>query len=400
MARAVADRFAAGLLLLAALALLARIAWVNLVLYEDTGRPRLAHVEREGVPAAPGGVPGIAPLRRILAENPAEVAALVSMAAGHEQVQDIAAADRAYRAALSIAPFDRQVLAVAAAHWLRKSDELGLELLARLIRTHPDARAAAFAALADNMASGGHAIVARLLAGNPAWAGDFVRDACARGVDPMALVPALLARAGSGANVRSEGECVVAKLRAAGRWDHAYQLWLNLLPRERLGHVGYVFNGSFEDPAVVAGFDWILHRELERHVGNAPHVIATSGAAGRRALRVSYGGNRQVRIPASQYLALAPGRYELAGLVRLESLDAVRGIHWTLRCVDERGLKGIFASTERFHGSTDWRRFSAQVVVPAACPAQLLQLEPAVPEGALAVVSGVAWFDDLGLARR
>jgi hypothetical protein len=38
--------------------------------------------------------------------------------------------------------------------------------------------------------------------------------------------------------------------------------------------------------------------------------------------------------------------------------------------------------------------------IEAACPAQLLQLEPAVEEGAAAYVGGVAWFDELKIRRR
>ena len=122
------------------------------------------------------------------------------------------------------------------------------------------------------------------------------------------------------------------------------------------------------------------------------------GAAGERALSVAYTGKRLEGPALRQFLAVAPGRYELTGKVRLEGLDSVRGIHWVLRCGSDARGAGI-ASSERFMGAAPWRGFAVPVTIPAGCPGQLLSLEPAgLGEGAT-FVSGAAWFDDLRLTR-
>jgi hypothetical protein len=129
-------------------------------------------------------------------------------------------------------------------------------------------------------------------------------------------------------------------------------------------------------------------------------VFQVPGASGKRALRVAYNGRRQAGVPVGQFLSVAPGRYELTGMGRPDGIKAARGIHWTLRCVESGKPQALIASSERFLGSSEWRRFAMEVRVPESCPGQVLQLEPVGDDGALAFVSGAVWFDDLELRRR
>ena len=389
------ERFAAAApalrvgLVVAALLLAWRAIHVNAVLYDDSGRPRLG--------AAVPGTAEASALRRALDDNPAHAAALVMLAREHENAGDAARAARAYRAALALAPYEPEVLQLAGTFFLRHEDPAAIEVLGRL--AEGSARPAAFAALASLLASERHApAVAQLLSTRPEWLDAFLLDACRRGTDPALLARWL--RRSSAAASSAQSACAIDGLRAADRWSEAYQVWLNSLPRERLSDVGFVFNGGFEHVPGGAGFDWILQARSERDAGHTAMALPSLGAAGRRALRVSYNGGRQSDVPARQFLALAPGRYELSGRARHEAIKALRGVRWTVRCVERDRPARLLSNSERFVGSSEWRRFAMELEVPAGCPGQVLQLEPDVEAGTPAFVAGTAWFDDLRLARR
>ncbi len=390
--------FASRLALAAfALVLLWRAILVNVVLYDENGRPRLDSARAAPAPEAPAFDPSM--LRRVIRDNPGEVAALLMLARALEGEGRRAEAKAAYGAALELAPLDRDVLAFSAAFYLRQDDPHGVRILGRLAAQPWAALDRVFTALHEVIASRRQpAAVAALFAADPPWLGAFVKDACARGVDPALFLPLLLRKAGAGAPL-PEALCAVERLRAAGRWDEAYQLWLNTLPRERLSQVGFVFNGGFEHAASGAGFDWLLQPRPERETGHVAEAVQAQGAAGKRALRVAYNGKRQSGVAAQQYLALRPGTYELTGIARPQAIVSPRGIQWSVRCADAARPARIAAS-ERFVGSSEWRRFAMELRIDAWCPAQLLQLEPAVEDGAAAFVAGVAWFDDLAIRRR
>ena len=383
---------------LAILTIAALLAWrvihVNGVLYDDNGRPRLAPF------AAAAGGNDKAALQGILHANPAEVAALLMLARELDREGDADSASRAYASALQVAPLDRGALALATEHFMRRGDARGIGTLDRLVAHYAEAREAAFAMLATAIASGTQREeIAALVARNPAWLGAFVVDACARGADLSVLMPALLRRSASGAAPLEAG-CAIERLRAAGRWEQAYQLWLNSLPRARLAEVGFVFNGGFEFAASGTAFDWKLQESSGRQAGHAADFARAQDAAGKRALRVAYTGGRQSGVPIQQFLALPAGSYELTGLARPEGIKSPRGIRWTVRCAQPADARPLLAASERFVGSSEWRRFSMAVRIPEACPGQLLRLEPAGEEGALAFIGGTAWFDEIRLLRR
>jgi hypothetical protein len=376
-----------------------RIIQVNAVMYEDTGRPRLARGTLVELPH--GRSSDKAALQQVLGRNPGEVAALLMIARGFDAEGDEANASRAFRVALALAPLEVGTLSLAADHFLRRGDPVAIELLGRLAAYYSESRDAVFAALVQVMASGRHRdALDALFRDNPPWVGVFVADSCARGVDLAVLMPALLRRPAPGRGAGAETACAIDRLKAAGRWRDAHQLWLNTLPPERLRDVGFVFNGSFEFVPTDHGFDWILQPRPEREAGHAAQAFQVPGASGKRALRIAYNGRRQSGVPVRQFLVLDPGRYELTGMGRPEGIKAARGIHWTLRCVESGKPQAAIASSERFLGSSEWRRFAMELLIADDCPGQVLQLEPVGEEGALAFVSGSAWFDDLRVRRQ
>lgn len=383
MARPIARFAVAAALLVVAW----RAFYVNTVIYGEVNRP----VARAG--ASPS--PAAAAVETLLA-NPAETRALLVLARERDSGAGAAAAAQAYAAALALAPIDLAVLREAAASDLRNGRVA--ESVPRLdaLATHYQAeRVAVFAVFAQMLASPAHRALVDARAGaGPEWVGAFIPFACTQ-LDPLHFAPLFMRHAAAGRATRDEVRCVTDRLRRAGHWDAAYQAWLNSLPRSMLADVGYVFNGSFERAATGVGFDWMVDEGPAQSVEFAP----ARGGAGERALRVAYTGKRLEGPALRQYLALAPGRYELTGKVRLERVESVRGIHWILRCgADARG-SGI-ASSERFMGAGTWRGFAVPVTIPReGCPGQVLSLEPSGLGEGTTFVSGTAWFDDLRLTR-
>lgn len=384
------------------LLLLWRIVEVNVVDYERSGRPRLAALSSAmDLPSGDRKAIEKAALQRIVDENPAEVAAIVMLARQFEAEGEMARAERGYRTALELAPLEREVLALSAAHFLRKDDPLGVEILARLVANYPEARARAFPILAGMLVLDRYrAALSEVIAQNPKWLSAFIVDACHRVDDPAILMPVMLRLAASGKGAPSQAACVIERLRVAGRWEQAYRLWLNFLPRDRRKSVGFIFNGSFEFPSGGEGFDWIFQERPAKESGHSVEILQTRSEAGKRALHVAYNGNRQSGIPVRQFLVLVPGHYELTGLARPEGIRAARGIHWTVRCVEQEKPRRIVANSERFVGSSEWRRFAMNLDIDKSCSGHVLQLEPVAEDGAAAFVAGVAWFDDLQLRRR
>ena len=379
-----------------ALALLWRVIHVNAVLYDDTGRPKLPTPPPPGVSEAAADRDTLVELLR---ENPANAAAYVMLAGEYERAGDTDGASRAYASAYQVAPVDRDVLASAATFFLRRGQvSQALVLLETAVEHYDDLRDSAFPVMAQSLASGREeaewkAIIER----GPAWLGAFVTTSCQRGVEPAILTPIFLSRVAAGKAQAQETACLVDHLRTAGRWDEAYQVWLDTLPRERLAQVGFIYNGGFEYQPSGVGFDWIADRALERDSGHVVEFARTNAAEGTRALRVSYNGKRQSGIPIAQYLVLRPGRYEVSGMARPESVRAGHGAHWTLRCVAGGKADSPIANSERFLGTSDWERFSFDATIPDDCPGQLLQLEAAATGEGPVFLAGTVWFDNLAI---
>jgi hypothetical protein len=380
------------------LLLAGRIVQVNAVYYDDAGQPRLPAVA--DAPGAPR--PDAQVLREILAENPAHAAALLMLAREHEKASRWDDARRAYRAAVAIAPLDREGLGAAAGFFLARGEIAeGLALLDRLVANYPDTRDRVFPALAGILANPAHAAAWNaVVARNPAWLGSFISYTCQRSPDVSPLLPLFLGRAAAGRATTPEASCLVERLRAAGRFEDAYQLWLNTLPRERLSDVGYVFNGNFEYHPSGIAYDWMIDERPEREVGHVADLGPAAGAVAKRALRVTYNGKRQQGNAATQALMLAPGRYELAGFGRAHALTVGRGVQWTVRCIEAGRPRAPIGASERFTGSSEWRRFTFEIEVAPGCAGQVLQLEPVGADEGPAFVGGAVWFDDLVLRRR
>ena len=380
----------------AVLVLAWRVIEVNARLVDENGRPRPPQ-PHAGLYAAEPEADAAASLVR---DNPAESAAYLVIAREHGARGEAEAASRAYAAAYEVAPVDRDVLVSAASHALeagRVPD--ALELLARALDSDSTIQDRVYPVMERSLASERAAPAWESIAArNPAWLGSFVVGSCRHGVEPRALIPLFLQRVAKSSATPEEAACLIDHLRDAGRWDQAYQVWLDTLPASRLADVGFIFNGGFEYPSSAIGFDWIADTRPERDSGHTVEFSRTGGAAGERALRVEFNGKRQSGTPIEQYLALAPGRYELTGRARPDGVHAGHGMQWTVRCVgDKAAASAPLAASGRFVGSSDWQPFAFDVAIPADCRGQVLRLENVAVGPGPVYLAGTLWFDNLSL---
>lgn len=221
--------------------------------------------------------------------------------------------------------------------------------------------------------------LSRRLETAPPWRFDMLQTLAGGGTDP-ALVTEIfdrLAKSGSSATLREKRELASVQLRqadyvGAGRTAGAV--------------VGKVTDGNFEGSQILEPFNWQLAATGLTFAERAP------AAERGQALRVEWPGNKS-DVLAKQTVLAAPGVYRLTGLVRVERIARDGWISWTVNCM---GNPTVLAET-RETAAGGWHPFAVDFVVPAGCPALLLNLE---------AISGdnsdlaTAWYDDIALVSR
>ena len=186
----------------------------------------------------------------------------------------------------------------------------------------------------------------------------------------------------------------VDRLTREDRWGQAYLTWVSQLPPERLQGLGNLYNGGFEWEPGQGGFDWRLGQVTGARISR----MAGSGVEGERALRVAFEDRRVPFAHVRQMLALPPGKYRLTGRARPENLRTDRGLAWTVVCATPAATP--LGETEPLRGHGGWRALSLDFEVPAeGCGGQWLALSVRARIPAEQRIGGVAWFDNMRIAR-
>jgi hypothetical protein len=186
------------------------------------------------------------------------------------------------------------------------------------------------------------------------------------------------------------------RLVQIGQSREAYAMWVGLLPPEQAAEVGYIFNGSFESPPMGIPFDWTLTplKGVQMGIDSGPV------AAGNKALALNFGGGSIKFANVSQILLLGPGRYQLTGQVRTDSLDTPRGLQWRVLCQDGQKFSTA-GESDFFRGTRDWSQFGVDVTIPeTGCDSQLLRLDLRARIPAEQKIKGRVWFDALAIERQ
>lgn len=209
--------------------------------------------------------------------------------------------------------------------------------------------------------------VARLLAAEPGWRGDFLRTAQNAGVRPAdarSLLDMVRGFKGANGDVGPERDLYLHSLVQAGDVAQARALWL----QERSGGAppadAYLTNGRFVPQPRPSLFDWTLHD------GSAGRAELVAGGKDAGELHAQYFGGQNMLL-AEQLLALRPGRYRLQYTGRSEGGEGRGRLFWIVSC---RTAQGQLARAEIVGLGPRPSGAAAVFTVPGNCPGQLLQL--------------------------
>ena len=293
----------------------------------------------------------------------------------------------------------------AAVFWLlndsyyRRDFPHAIEYLDVLLRTKPEMASYGFSYLL-NMARDpdGRRLAANHLAGGPRWRREFLTSLWDVAHKDQAG-PALLAELRNTARPPELAEIrlYISYLVWNGAADAAYNLWLETLPRERAGNLGFLTDPGFEETPgdTATAFDWAVGPG-----GNMTAGFVPSGRSVRqRLLHLSFGEGR-IEFPiVRQALLLPPGHYRLTGQLR-GSIVGKRGLRWQLSCATS--IETVLGETEMLMGeSEEWRVFTLDADIPdkTDCVGQLLRLYHDARTPSEEYLSGEAWFGGMQLER-
>jgi len=334
----------------------------------------------------------LAHLQAAIEANPADGRAYAALGRLLETRGEAEGARTAMETASRLSPQRSDVQMEVASWWMRQGNlERALEHWNTVLRHRPDLHAQLFPELLKLAADPARQAAFLPLLKQPVtwWPAFFM--AAARQAPSADTVRVLfnLQQGGPNAPTPEMLRAYLERLQKEGAWLEAWFVWLNSLPKEQVGKVGYLYNGSFEAPLSNLGFDWIV----QKHPAVSLDTASTYDTSGERALRVSFRGLRVQFQHLHQYLMLPPGNYSLQGRVRPDKLQAPQGMQWALYCV---GKNEPIAVTDRFRGSEPWTRFSTAFSIPSAdCPVQMLRLELAGTIRLDFDASGTIWYDNL-----
>jgi hypothetical protein len=314
-----------------------------------------------------------------LATAPLQGRALRVLGATRELEGDRDAARRLIETAATVAPRD-----VPAQYWLAMNDlrdrklDAALARFDRLLRMEPETTRQVFPVLMTVATNPiGMRGLAPLLASNPPWRQDFMRQFLASVADARQLDRLLGIAAQAGVQLEPAEQAGLLNQAFARRdWPRVRRL----LAIEGI-QLSQVRDGGFDRGAGdgIRGWSVAKHRMMD--------VVLTDSR-----LHLHFLGQRAEFGGVSQWLLLPPGPQVLSGRVRLLDLDTPQGLRWFLQC-DQ--AKERLVETELFKGRGEWTGFRVEFTVPEQCPAQSLRLELAARIAAETQASGSAEFDDI-----
>lgn len=232
-------------------------------------------------------------------------------------------------------------------------------------------------------------VIARLLAANTPWRGDYFRNlnTTLEGLQVSATLATMLQKSRSPVT-NEELEPLYLSLLAKGQID-AVRILRTRLNRPPVG--AHVVNGDFDSPEMPEPFQWIL---IQKAGANAAVMPDDSGRPGS-ALRIEYDGYSAAAI-VRQRTFLAPGRYRFRASSRTESGEPAGRLVWTVTCLsDSRSLLDVPAVPAGTAQIGVWTAAAGQFSVPTDCRDQWLELQGR-PLDSRALM--VAWFDRVSIA--
>lgn len=337
-------------------------------------------------------------LRQAVQENPGDGRNWMALALLYEKREDKTRAMLAVTRATELSPMQSGVQLDAGAFWFRHNRaDIAIRNWDRAMRVRGELQSKIFPLflrLAEDPQV--RPLFVPVVNEEPGWWKGFYQYVAANALslDTVRDLYQMREKAG-GESISVERGPLLARMQKDGRWIEAYFIWLNSLSREKVGSLGNLFNGNFEQGISNEGFDWIAPKVHGAMVEDAP----TYGTTGTKALHVELDGQRLRFQHLYQYLMLDPGKYYLRGRVRLDSLKSEKGLQWVVRCIQSPAEP--VGTTEYFVGTDQWKHFSSNFEVPEeGCPVQVLGLELGGRSTLDFIAEGSIWFDDMEIERR
>jgi hypothetical protein len=250
------------------------------------------------------------------------------------------------------------------------------------------------ARLAESADERSVSILKSTLVENPPWRGRFFERLPGQTRDARTALKLLLSLKETEAppTLRELNAYLSALLRSK-RFELAYYTWLQFLPADELGKIGYLNNASFEAPPSGLPFDWVMRQGR----GATIDIAAVPGEAESLGLLIELGPGRAEFHGVTQMLLLSPGDYRLNGKLKGETRGP-RGLQWRMTCAADG--KEIGAGPMFLGAEPRWSKFDFTFTVPdTACRAQALRLQLAARSASEQLVYGSVWYDDLSIAR-
>jgi hypothetical protein len=154
-----------------------------------------------------------------------------------------------------------------------------------------------------------------------------------------------------------------------------------------------IFNGSFEQEPLQAGFDWHYRQQPYLEMNFA----AQTAHSGARALRLDFTLPRNLEYePVYQLVPVAPGQaYRLSAYTRSEAITSDSGPR--LRVTDPQCATCLDVATDAATRTAAWHEVSAQFTTGPHTDIVRVSIWRARSRSFPMEISGRAWFDDISL---
>jgi len=340
---------------------------------------------------------GEAQARRATALNPHKSNYWLTLASACESLNDNACADQAVQRALVLSPMVPLVWWVAGNHYLRtQRPETALPCFRRVLELSPDYAVPTFDLTLHTY--GDPKTILEKVVGDgkdPGLALAFANFLSANNdFDAAHLAWTKIADRGVSFPFTAV-QPYLERLLSHDRYREAQAIWLDL---ERLGVIAkpagseqdnLVFNGGFEQPPLMGGFDWRLRSAPYASVDFAD----TSAYEGAHCLRVDFLVSRNDEFaPVYQILPVASNQaYTLVAYVRSRDLTSDSGPR--LRVTDAACPSCLDASTAATVGSTPWHPVTLNFSSGPQTQAVRLSVWRPPSQTFPAEITGTFWLD-------
>ncbi len=235
----------------------------------------------------------------------------------------------------------------------------------------------------------GSVALANMLKTEPPWRAELMQFAVKNDVEgniPLGILNAL--RSAKAAVMPSEVTWLIGALITAKKVEKAYFVWLDFLPPEDLRFVERVFDGGFDREPKNSYFDWTIVPRQNARIA----IKFRPGTVSNRGLAIDFFDDKGFFLNVSQYLQIAPGKYDLSFEFMAPNLKTEEGLVWALRC----DFATVLGKSPKLQKAGPWQTLSFPFEIPeTGCNTQVLRLESASTAVLDTRISGQMFFDTI-----